>query len=123
MWGVYSVNCPTCGEEHAFRGETELPVDAVCHRCNSKFIPNGKVEYEELCVYCGHQNFFPQNIDEPKCEKCGFKMPSSGTESDDTNPVEITKVVAAGIKTGDSGTIIVVLVIIIAIFLMVLAKS
>lgn len=123
MWIIYSVDCPVCNEGHAFRGVNELPNEAVCNRCNANLLPNGKIEFEELCVYCGHQNFFSEYIDRPKCKKCGFTMPDSDSVEGENSPIGVTKSVAAGLKTGDLGTIIMILGIIIGIILMISARS
>ena len=108
---VYLVDCQKCGFELTFRGVTYLPKDSVCVECGQSLEPTGEVAFETLCVYCDHHNFVPKFVRRPRCEKCGFVI------HDNSEIVGTTKMVAAGLKTGDRETILMVVVAVVGVLL------
>ena len=108
---VYLVDCPKCGFELTYRGVTYLPKDSVCAECGYPLESTGEVAFETLCVYCDHHNFFPKFVRRPRCEKCGFII------HDNSEIAGMTKMVAAGLKTEDKETILMVVVAVVGVLL------
>ena len=119
MWrNVYLVDCSNCGAELVFRDLTShvvsLPKDSRCSDCGHLLRPTGEVALEALCVYCSHVKIYPRLVPRPRCENCGLVM-SEDTESD---IVGITKMVSAGVKTGDRDTLLMVGVAVVGVLLL-----
>lgn len=125
MHPVYLIDCPGCKKELAYRGMSELPEEEPCPECGKVLPSVGTAAFEEYCIYCGNHNFYSEWVEKPRCTHCGFIIPkaSPNAPSDRIDPVGVIKSIIAGIKTGDIGSIVVVVGIVLAVIAMFWARS